>query len=133
MNIQEKCEQYWNEPRICVEEVHAILEWIHHRANENDKELERLRMDRYDNPKERERDFKDVLETLEDEELWTESNTLRELFGLKDKEIERLRKALETVNTYIAEVTDSAGQVEYILLDKNTVMKELQQALKEGE
>ena len=52
-------------------------------------------MDRYDNPKERERDFKDVLETLEDEELWTESNTLRELFGLKDKEIERLRGAVE--------------------------------------
>ncbi len=28
--IQEKCEQYWNEPQtVCVEELHAILEFIH--------------------------------------------------------------------------------------------------------
>jgi hypothetical protein len=30
--IVRKCMQYWNEPSICPEEVHAILEYIHERA-----------------------------------------------------------------------------------------------------
>jgi len=31
--IREKCEQYWNEPRIGEAEVHAILEFIHARTD----------------------------------------------------------------------------------------------------
>ena len=30
--IRAKCEQYWNEPFVCTEEFHAILEFIHGRA-----------------------------------------------------------------------------------------------------
>ena len=31
--IVNKCEQYWNEPGIGIEEVHAILEFIHREAS----------------------------------------------------------------------------------------------------
>ncbi len=31
--IQDKCQQYWNERGIGVEEVHCILAWIHNKAD----------------------------------------------------------------------------------------------------
>jgi len=36
--IRAKCEQYWNEPAVCAEELHVILEFIHRRAHNPCKE-----------------------------------------------------------------------------------------------
>lgn len=37
--IQAKCEQYWNEPNICMEEIHSVLSIIHLAAEDAREEM----------------------------------------------------------------------------------------------
>ncbi len=74
-----KCEQYWNEHNICDEEVHASLETIHRWASDAQQENERL-TGMFD--------------------------ALTSLYENRVKEVERLREALDYVESQALAIQD---------------------------
>lgn len=40
--IKDKCAQYWNEPRIDIEEVHSILSFIYSKATDAEQRIAEL-------------------------------------------------------------------------------------------